>query len=117
MIRDPSVGTFTFQTDWRGERAAYLAILTREMGDGSRRLVNLCGEELVIPRHGSIPDDRKNWFDDHEMRQMLQAIVNEAYKRFGIAPYGHKHELGAMNKHLEDMRSMAFHKIGAEKPK
>ena len=117
MIRDPNACIFAFQTDWRPERRSHLAILTREMGDGSRRLVNLGGEKLDLSPGAAIPDDQIDWFSDEVLRQMMQVIVNEAHTRFGISPYGHKHDLGAMIRHLEDMRSMAFHKIGAEKPK
>ena len=49
---------------------------------------------------------------------LIQAIVDAAWS-IGIKPQGFSgdgSELKATHRHLEDMRSIAFHKVGAEKP-
>ena len=51
-------------------------------------------------------------------RGLLQSIVDACWK-VGIRPEALNaidSEIGATKRHLEDMRSIAFHKVGAEKP-
>lgn len=54
---------------------------------------------------------------DMGMAGALQAIVDAAWE-IGVKPKAafSGGELGAANRHLEDMRALAFHKIGCEKP-
>jgi len=51
-------------------------------------------------------------------QQMLQALVDACW-RAGIRPealQADASEIGATKRHLEDMRAIAFHKVGAERP-
>jgi hypothetical protein len=51
-------------------------------------------------------------------REFLQACLEAAWEA-GMRPVGYgdtKEQAKALNAHLQDMRSIAFHKIGAQKP-
>lgn len=53
-----------------------------------------------------------------EMRGFLKAIMDEAW-RIGVRPSESTADtvIAAKDRHLQDMRALAFHKIGAELPK
>jgi hypothetical protein len=53
----------------------------------------------------------------NDVQGLLQALLDAAWAR-GMRPRGHEgpDELKAVTRHLEDMRAMAFAKIGVEAP-
>ncbi len=88
------------------------------------------GEEVVIFKGENIvrftlePFDRHGIVTEPTVRSMeegdsfLRAVLNAAWE-LGLRPDGFndtRESMAATNKHLEDMRTLAFYKIGAEKP-
>lgn len=102
--------------NYRPERAAWEFILTRSLphyagastyGPGIAKLGKI--EWDPAARHGTLAtDDTVAWMDEDELRSLMQAIVNEAYSKLGIAPTGFDAEINAQKRHLEDMRSLVF---------
>ncbi len=98
------------------QRACWEFVLTRNLpavgmtaayGPGIAKLGKI--EWEAAARHGTMmTDDTVARMDEDELRSLMQAIVNEAYAKLGIAPTGFDAELGAQSRHLEDMRSLVF---------
>lgn len=105
--------TYRVGLDWRGERAAYLLIVSRQNHDGTTDHIRFVPEKMS--RHGTIPEDSLTWLDDHEAQQIMLAFVTEARKH-GIRPPLDAADTEATRKHLEDMRALAFGKLGVDKP-
>jgi hypothetical protein len=56
--------------------------------------------------------------DRRDTLALLQALLEEAWK-LGLRPIGYseiKEQMKATDAHLQDMRSIVFHKMGAPKP-
>lgn len=95
--------------DYRPERAAWRFIIVQEDGDKTSIASPGKLEWKVVPRHGLLgSDDGSDLVDEPQLRSLMQAIVNEAYSKLGIAPTGFDAEIGAQRRHLEDMRSLVF---------
>jgi len=106
---------------WRGHisivdyQHSYKCEIWNESGGFSRVIT---GMEMTTfePMRGEVPP--KALHISIEDRGILQAIVDACFV-IGITPAAvtvDPAEIGATTRHLEDMRSIAFHKIGATKP-
>ena len=91
--------------EWRPERHAYLFLLERENADETRDHIRLVPER--IKRHSVIEDDKIDWLEDYEAKELMLAFVSEARKH-GIRPPLDAADTEALRKHLEDMRALVF---------
>lgn len=106
--------TFEVSMTWMPERHAYLFLLTRTKPDGSREYFKLTPE--VFPRHGLAnlyAEDDMKMLEQESAERLLLAFATEARKH-GIHPAADGAEMQAQKRHLEDMRKIAFHKLGCE---
>jgi len=84
-----------------------------QCGDGVVQpftLVRKIAGEPVVPTFSSLTTDGGEGF--------LRAVLNCAWD-MGLRPDGYldtRESMRATNAHLQDMRAIAFHKIGADKP-
>lgn len=103
--------TIKFFMDWRGERAAHCVLFSVENEDGHFVAPLLTGL-IKKSRHGlAETDDSTLYWDDEELRVVLQQIVNEAHQKLGIVPAGWDNEVKAQTRHLNDMRKIVFRKL------
>lgn len=99
------------------ELAAYLArdeLMTRS-GVLEAEAFQLVSVKLP-DRHGALPplfDDRAH---DASTEELLRALVEEC-ARWGITPSNSEALIGAKDKHLEDMRALAFGALKIEPPR
>ena len=49
-----------------------------------------------------------------EAMDFLRSVMDQAWE-LGVRPTGYDNDLGATKQHLEDMRSISFHKLGITK--
>lgn len=91
--------------DWNG---GHRLILVQDQG----REINVCvGFEWVTREEGDMFDSRDGIGKADEL---IQGIVNKAWEA-GFRPVGFadvKNETAAMQRHLDDVRTIAFHKLG-----
>ncbi|RUV65834.1 hypothetical protein EOA64_00380 [Mesorhizobium sp. M1A.F.Ca.IN.022.02.1.1] len=83
-----------------------------------------CGDATVLPFSLTIRDRSAPVIptfsadETQEGEAFLRAVLNAAWDA-GLRPDGYldtRESMGATNAHLQDMRAIAFHKIGAIKP-
>ncbi len=92
-----------------------LFIRLDERGSGRRSMVS--GLIMSTLDHGAeIPDAGRLIASEYgRQNEFVQAILDAAWA-YGFRPSGEAGSDSSMARHLEDMRAIAFHKIGAPKP-
>lgn len=90
-------------------------MLQREAADGSASFVAAAALKPVDDRVHTVPDeDVFLTAPAAEMKQLLQAIVDEAWDRFRIRPSVATGEQDAQREHLTDMRVLVGKYAGVE---
>ena len=93
--------------EYRPDRRAWIAGVQIEDGEGVS-VAPLVAPGDRIERHAPTTFDDKLYMEQDDMKDFLQAIVNEAYQKLNITPAGWSSEVKAQAYHLEDMRKLVL---------
>ena len=104
-----SGSTYDFRLRYEPAHRGWLGYLVETCADDTSYVLSF--KRTKLARHSATAEKKEHhllhYAQEHEMKQLLQVIVDEAAKH-GIVASNAKTEAVATKAHLEDMRTMSF---------